>query len=121
MQQEKIIAIIFVIAALIFSAVTYSFAHRTVVVQNTAAAIITIPDSTPTAHTTGYVGSAGHSTLMTKNTNNRVDRDALTAPRAQLVHMRVSYAAPHEVRATSYGYAYHQPMVQYSVYTLHHK
>ena len=33
MQQEKIIAIIFVVAAMVFSAVTYSFAHTVYVVQ----------------------------------------------------------------------------------------
>jgi len=34
MRQEKLIAIAFVVAALIFSAVTYSFAYKVVVVKN---------------------------------------------------------------------------------------
>jgi hypothetical protein len=120
MQQEKIIAIIFVIAALIFSAVTYSFAHRTVVVQNTSAAIITIPDITPTTHTARYA-NASHPAFVAESKNRQAYRYAVATPRARLVHMRMSYAAPHEVRTTSYGYAYHQPTVQYSVYRLHYE
>ncbi|OBQ46636.1 hypothetical protein [Halodesulfovibrio spirochaetisodalis] len=106
MRQETIIAIVFVIAALIFSAVTYSFAHRSMVIDSTSATIITIPGG-------GHVAPVS-STFGTYH-RGMLPQGAYLPP--ERIH--VLYTGPPRMRVTSYGYAYHRPGRIYSVHFMH--
>ena len=127
MQQEKIIAIILTVAAMLFSVVTYSYAHPTTLFAPTPKAVdYQVPglDAGEPAPTAPPVSSVPEKPIDPTQTNK------LTIPFTHTHDVDISNGKVHYyshdapvpvtgVRATSYGFKYHNPVMVYPVYMVY--